>query len=689
MAVVTQKRTNPKAGPGQREKSTQATKDTSAIRPPLEGLAALRVAIESVEPEINGGRFSAKAAVGESVRVEADIFCDGHDVIDASVLFRVEGSRKWREAPMRFFDNDRWRGSFLIKKQAPHEFTIIAWRDLFASWRDEIRKKVAAGQRVSSEITEGERLVAHACDSDRANDSDRKTLDKLQAALASAESDAAKLELLLAEEIEALFRRAGPRTNLTRYDKVLRIWVDRVRAAFSAWYELMPRSQSGDPNRHGTFDDVIGRLPYIRDLGFDVLYMPPIHPIGTVNRKGKNNTLTPEPDDPGSPYAIGSSEGGHDAIHRELGTFEDFARLVDAAADHGLEVALDFAIQCAPDHPWIKEHPEWFDWRPDGTIKYAENPPKKYEDIVNVHFYRDAFPALWYALRDIVLFWAEKRVRIFRVDNPHTKPLPFWEWMIAEVQARYPDVIFLAEAFTRPKMMKRLAKIGFTQSYSYFTWRNTKQELTEYLTELTQSECRHYMRPNFFVNTPDINPYYLQTSGRPGFQVRLVLAATLAGNYGIYNGFELCEAEAIPGREEYINSEKYEIRAWAWDHPGNIREDISLLNRLRNEHAALRDFTNLAFYNAWNDNILYYGRRTPDLSNFILVAVNLDPHAAHAAEFEVPLWEYGLPDEASIGVEDLITGDRLTWTGKVQTILLDPAVRPYAVWRLIKPEELT
>ncbi|MGF1610874.1 MAG: maltotransferase domain-containing protein [Kiloniellales bacterium] len=640
--------------------------------------------IEAVSPEINGGRFPAKATFGERLTVEADILCDGHDVIDAAVLYRPAGATGWSEAPMRFYDNDRWRGHYLIERRVPYEFTIIAWRDLFASWCAEMKKKTAAGQRVSSELTESRRLIEQAIDGERAKKAaHRRALLELLKAFDDAEDDGARLGLLLAPDVAELFRSAGPRTNLTRYDKTLHVWVDRPRAAFSAWYELMPRSQSGDPKRHGTFDDVIARLPYVRDLGFDVLYLPPIHPIGRVNRKGRNNSLTAGPDDPGSPYAIGSAEGGHDALHPDLGSFDDFARLVDAAAAEGIEIALDFAIQCAPDHPWIKEHPEWFDWRPDGTIKYAENPPKKYEDIVNVHFYRGALPSIWFALRDVVLFWAQKGVRIFRVDNPHTKPLPFWEWMIGEVQTQYPDVIFLSEAFTRPKMMRRLAKVGFTQSYSYFTWRNTKQELTDYLTELTQSECRHYFRPNFFVNTPDINPYYLQTSGRPGFQVRLVLAATLAGNYGIYNGFELCEADAIAGKEEYLNSEKYEIRAWDWDRPGNIREDIALVNRLRREHPALQDFTNLAFYNAWDDNILYYGRRTPDLASFVLVAVNLDPHAAHGADLEVPLWEFGLPDEASIAVEDLVTGERFTWDGKVQHVHLDPAVRPYAMWRLI------
>jgi starch synthase (maltosyl-transferring) len=648
-------------------------------------MARYRIAIEAVSPEINCGRFPAKVCVAGKVLVEADIFSDGHDSIDAAVLYRRAGETQWDEAPMGHFDNDRWRGTFQVDEAVPHEFTVIAWRDLFASWRVEVMKKEAAGQSVTSEVAEGRRLVDQAIENDRQVEvSDQRALHDLGSDFDAVVKGAACLSSLLTDQAAALYRRAGPRTNLTEYGKILRVWVDRPRAGFSAWYELMPRSQSGDPARHGTFDDVIARLPYIRDLGFDVLYMPPIHPIGRVNRKGKNNSLTAGPDDPGSPYAIGSSQGGHDAIHPELGDFDAFARLIDAARAHGLEVALDFAIQCAPDHPWINQHPEWFDWRPDGTIKFAENPPKKYEDIVNVHFYRDALPSLWYALRDVVLFWAERGVRMFRVDNPHTKPLPFWEWMISEAQARYPDIVFLSEAFTRPKMMKRLAKTGFTQSYSYFTWRNTKQELTDYLTELTQSECRHYMRPNFFVNTPDINPNFLQQSGRAGFQIRLVLAATLGGNYGIYSGFELCEAAALAGREEYLHSEKYEIRAWDWDRPGNIREDIALVNRLRREHSAFQDFTNLEFYNAWNDNILYYGRRTEDLESFVLVAVNLDPHAAQGADFEVPLWELGLPDEASIDVEDLVSGTRFVWHGKIQHVHLEPSVCPYAVWRLIR-----
>ena len=539
---------------------------------------------------------------------------------------------------------------------------------------------------IALELAEGRALVALALSkSDRASKNDRAALEDLAETFDGASNGEDRFGVLMSPVARDLMKRAVPRTNLTRYPRELDLWVDRKRAAFSAWYELMPRSMSDDPSRHGTFDDVIAKLPYVQDLGFDVLYFPPIHPIGRTNRKGKNNSLDPTPDDPGSPYAIGSEEGGHDAMHPELGSCEDFARLVAAAREHGLEIAIDFAINCSPDHPWIKQHPEWFDWRPDGTIKYAENPPKKYEDIVNVHFYRDALPSIWYALRDIVLFWAGKGVKIFRVDNPHTKPLPFWEWMIREVQDQYPDAIFLAEAFTRPKVMKRLAKVGFGQSYSYFTWRNTKEELTEYLTELTTTECRDYMRPNFFVNTPDINPLYLQTSGRAGFRVRAVLAATLAGNYGVYSGFEICEATPIPGKEEYLNSEKYEIRAWDWDRPGHIRPDLRLLNRLRREHPALQTLTSLTFYNAWNDNILYYGKATPDKADFLLFAVNLDPHNPQAADFEVPLWEFGLPDQSAIAGEDLVTGESFTWRGKVQHMLLDPTDRPYCIWRLIPP----
>jgi starch synthase (maltosyl-transferring) len=670
------------------EVRSRSTPDEVHVDPKLDELAANRIVIENVSPEIECGRFSAKTSVGECFTVEADIFSDGHDKIAAALLLRRTGEQEWSERPMAFFDNDRWRGFVEVEEVGRYFYTIIAWRDLFASWRDEVSKKHAAGVPIALELAEGRNLVEQAFRSpESVAEEVRADLSDLLARIDTTADDGGRLALLMSQATAELMQRARQRTNLSRYTRELPLFVDRARAAFSAWYELMPRSTSNDPNRHGTFDDVIARLSYVRDLGFDVLYFPPIHPIGRTHRKGKNNSLKAEPDDPGSPYAIGSEEGGHDAIHAELGSFDDFARLIEAAREHGLEIALDFAIQCSPDHPWIKEHPEWFDWRPDGTIKHAENPPKKYEDIVNVHFYRGAFPSLWYALRDVVLFWAERGVKIFRVDNPHTKPVPFWEWMIGEVHDRFPDVIFLAEAFTKPKMMKRLAKVGFTQSYSYFTWRNTKAELTQYLTELTTTECRHYMRPNFFVNTPDINPYYLQTSGRPGFRSRLVLAATLGGNYGVYSGFELCEAEPVPGKEEYLNSEKYEIKARDWDTPLHIRPDIRLINRLREEHQALQSFANVTFYNAWNDNILYYGKMTPAKDSFLLFAVNLDPHNGQGASFEVPLWEFGLPDEASIEAEDLVNGNRFMWHGKMQHMWLDPQQRPYAIWRLNPPGE--
>jgi starch synthase (maltosyl-transferring) len=534
---------------------------------------------------------------------------------------------------------------------------------------------------VALEIDEGVALVRRTAQAARA--APRRELELRLDRLDKAASPEARVEGLLSDGLAALMRKHAMRINASRYQRVLEVVVDRPAARFAAWFEMFPRSQSGDASRHGSFDDVIERLPYVRDMGFDVLYFPPIHPIGRSNRKGRNNALQAAAGDPGSPYAIGDEDGGHTAIHAELGSFEDFARLVEAARAHGLEIALDFAIQCSPDHPWIAAHPEWFEWRPDRTIKHAENPPKKYEDIVNVHFYREAFPALWYELRDVVLFWAAHGVKTFRVDNPHTKPLPFWEWMIREVQDRHPDAIFLSEAFTRPKMMKRLAKVGFTQSYTYFTWRNTKQELIEYTTELTGTGMSEYFRPNFFTNTPDINPPILHSGGRPAFVTRFLLAATLSGAYGIYNGFELCEATPVPGREEYLDSEKYEIKAWDWDGTGHIRDFIGRVNRIRRENPALHDHLNVEFYNAWNEQVLVYGRMTAQRDNVILIAVNLDPDSPQDAHFEVPLWRLGLPDHAGVDVEDLLTGSAFRWTGKIQHVRLDPAHNPCAVWRIV------
>jgi starch synthase (maltosyl-transferring) len=644
----------------------------------LQALAAERVIVEAVWPEIDGGRHPIKRVVGDVLEVWADIFCDGHDEIAASIAYRAIDEPGWSFAPMRFYDNDRWVGSVPLARNARYLYTIEAWRDLFASWRKDFAKKREAHQDTSLERIEGLALVESALSA--ASDEDKRRVTPQLAGL-DIKADPEKLmEALLSVELTEVMARIGPRANRTRYRRELEVVVDRTAARFGAWYELFPRSMSDDPRRHGTFDDVIRHLPRVRAMGFDVLYFPPIHPIGRAFRKGRNNMLTAGAEDPGSPYAIGSTEGGHTEIHPELSDFESFARMMAAARAEGLEIALDFAIQCSPDHPWIKSHPEWFDWRPDGSIKYAENPPKKYQDIVNVHLYRDAFPSVWHELLGVVLFWIERGVKIFRVDNPHTKPVPFWEWLIREVQDRDPEVLFLAEAFTRPKMMRKLAKAGFTQSYTYFTWRNTKTELTDYLTELTQDVPREYMRANLFVNTPDINPPFLQTGGRAAFQIRAVLAATLSGLWGMYSGFELCEGTPIPGREEYLNSEKYEIKAWDWDRPGNIRDYIARLNRIRHDNPALHYSTNLRFYHADDDNILFYGKATASGDNVIWIAVNLDPHGTHEATVELPIHE--LRGVGPIEVEELLHGDRLTWHGVAQRVRLDPAFNPCAIWRI-------
>lgn len=635
-----------------------------------------RVAIEAVAPAVDDGRFAVKRIVGEVVQVEADLICDGHDKLAAAVQWRPVDQAEWREVRMRPLANDRWVASFPLERMGRHVFRVEAWKDAFATFRDELSKKHGAGLQVGLELEEGRLLVARAAE--RAGEGPLAGLARQLEAAGEAE----RLTLLLEETTAALMAAADDRPHRVR-SADHPVEADRREARFASWYELFPRSQSGDPKRHGTFADVERRLPEIRAMGFDVLYFPPIHPIGRTHRKGRNNSLTPGPDDPGSPYAIGSEEGGHDAIHPQLGTLEDFRRLLAAARAHGLEVALDFAIQCSPDHPWLREHKDWFAWRPDGSLRYAENPPKKYEDIVNVEFYAEgAVPALWQALRDVVCFWADQGVRTFRVDNPHTKPLPFWEWLIADIRARYPDCLFLSEAFTRPKMMYRLAKLGFNQSYTYFTWRNHKQEITEYLTELTTTAPKDFFRPNFFVNTPDINPYFLQSSGRPGFLIRAALATTLSGLWGMTEGFELCEGRAVPGKEEYLDSEKYEIRAWDRDRPGNIKAEIARLNAIRRTNPALQDHMGLAFHNAFDDAVLWYRKATPDRSNVLLVAVSLDPHAPREATVELPLWEWGLPDHASLEAEDLMHGHRFAWHGKHQRIRLDPAHLPFGIWRV-------
>lgn len=646
-------------------------------------LEAQRIAIEAVSPAVDDGRFPVKRGVGDLVEVTADIFSDGHDVLAAELLWRAEDEATWSRVPMSLIANDRWQARFPLLRVGRHRFAVEAWWSEFGTFRRDLVKKRDAGLDIALEVQEGRLILEKFAGS--AGTADRAVIEDHLARLGSSQSEDASV--LLAETLDAAITRADPKPHATGADTTFPVEADREAAAFSSWYELFPRSITDSPTRHGTFRDVLGRLPAIRAMGFDVLYFPPIHPIGKTNRKGRNNTLTPAPTDPGSPYAIGSSDGGHDAIHPELGSREDFRALVREAARHGLEIALDFAIQCSPDHPWLTQHPGWFQWRPDGSMRYAENPPKKYQDIVNVDFYAgDAVPELWIALRDVVQGWVDEGVRTFRVDNPHTKPFPFWEWLIADIRLRDPGVLFLAEAFTRPKVMYRLGKVGFSQSYTYFTWRNTKAELTEYLTELNEAPARDVFRPHFFVNTPDINPVFLQRSGRPGFLIRAALAATLSGLWGVYSGFELCEAAAIPGKEEYLDSEKYEIRPRDWQAPGNIIAEITRLNLIRRSHPALQCHLGLTFYNAFNDNILYFGKQAQGGGEIILVAVNLDPFGAQSAAVEVPLWEFGLPDDAAVEVEDLMRGHRFRWHGKMQTIHLDPHELPFSIWRIGAPD---
>jgi starch synthase (maltosyl-transferring) len=649
----------------------------SADAAPDSGMATRRIAIEAVSPVIPDGDFPVKAVVGAEVIVSADIFSDGHDQLAAALRWRPVDRDEWDTVAMRPTGNDRWQAAFTPGRVGEFHFKVEAWWDVWGTFHHDLSLKNAAGQNVALEIQEGLLLIEETRTRTKLAD-----LDDLIQTVRNSEP-AQQVETLLAASTAALMHNVVHRPCLTTSQRPMRVRADRPQAEFASWYELFPRSITTDPHRHGTFRDVIGRLPAIRDMGFDVLYFPPIHPIGLANRKGRNNSLKAEPQDVGSPYAIGGADGGHEAVHPDLGTLDDFRALVAAARDCELEIALDFAIQCSPDHPWLREHPDWFRWRPDGTLRYAENPPKKYEDIVNPDFFAPAsLPPLWLALRDVIRFWVSQGVRIFRVDNPHTKPLPFWEWLITEIQAADPNVIFLAEAFTRPKMMYRLGKIGFSQSYTYFTWRDTKRELIDYMSELTREPARDCYRPNFFVNTPDINPTFLQRSGRPGFLIRLVLAATLSGSWGMYSGFEICESEPLTGREEYLNSEKYEIRPRDFDAAGNIVQEITQLNEIRRAYPALQSHLNLTFYNAFNDNIILYGKRRPGEGDMVLVAVNLDPHNAQEAQIEIPVWEFGLPDHASMAVRDLMTDATFTWYGKLQYLRLDPAFSPFAIWHI-------
>jgi len=631
------------------------------------------VTIENVQPLIDCGRYPIKRIVGEDLVVEADIFKDGHDVVAAILKWRV-GKRGWRQTPMMFVDNDRWRGVCTFYDEAIHEYTVEAWTDTFRSWQQEFAKKFEAGiSDLQSEALAGAAIVEAAAGRAR----DRADAARLRefAEQIGRGANSAIYSTARSGELEVLMATYPDRADAAQYEPAPRVVVDRTAALFGAWYEFFPRSAEGRGDRGSTFRDCLPRVDDARGMGFDVIYFPPIHPIGHTKRKGRNNAITSEPGDPGVPWAIGSETGGHKAIEPALGTLQDFDWLQKEVRKRGMEIALDFAINCSPDHPYVKEHPDWFYKRPDGTIKYAENPPKKYEDIYPLNFRCENWRELWAEMKSVVLFWAEHGVRIFRVDNPHTKPVAFWEYLIGGVREKYPDAIFLSEAFTRPKIMKALARVGFNQSYTYFTWRNSKQELMEYFTELTQTEMSEYFRPNLWPNTPDILPFLLQEGGRPAFMIRVLMAATLSPLYGIYSGYELCENKPLPGREEYLDSEKYQFKERDWNAPGNIKHWITRINKIRRENRALQMYTNLRFYRADNDAILCYGKMTPARDNIILVVVNLDPFRKQNSFVHVPIEEFGQMESDEYQVHDLLSDARYIWRGGQNYVELDPEVQ--------------
>jgi starch synthase (maltosyl-transferring) len=639
-----------------------------------------RVVIEAVDPEIDCGRFPIKRTVGETVDVSADAFADGHDLVACALLWRPAGKGEWTEVPMEPLGNDRFEGSFQVVALGRYQYTVRAWIDRFASWSRDLEKRVAAGQDVQVDLAIGAALLGRAAS--RASGADRKTLDDLATLLRSGSAEA--VDVALSQELVSLAARYADRTDATSYGRELEVIVDPERARFSSWYEMFPRSASPEEGRPGTLRDCIALLPYVSSMGFDVLYLPPIHPIGETNRKGKNNRTDSGPSDPGSPWAIGGRAGGHMSLDPTLGSLEDLRELVAAARNERIEVALDIAFQATPDHPYVREHPEWFRKRPDGQIQYAENPPKKYQDIYPFDFDTEDRTGLWTELCGVVRFWIDQGIRIFRVDNPHTKPFAFWEWLIGEIKRDFPDVIFLSEAFTRPKVMYRLAKLGFTQSYTYFAWRNTAWELREYFAELTRTPIREFFRPNLWPNTPDILTEYLQLGGRPAFVARAVLASTLGASWGIYGpAFELTENRPRErGSEEYLDSEKYEYRFWDRGRPDSLAEFIGRLNRIRRENRALQSDRSLRFHPMTNPELLCYSKQTADRSNGIVVAVNLDPHHTQSGWVDLDLGALGIEPSEPFQVHDLLTDARYLWHGSRNYLELNPYVVPAHVFRV-------
>jgi starch synthase (maltosyl-transferring) len=661
---------------------------------PVEGRR--RVVIEEIKPQVDCGRYPAKRILGDAVTITAAVFGDGHDHVSGRLLYQHSSETDWRSTPLVPQTNDLWSATFTVDKLGDWRYTIEAWVDHFATWCADLQKRLAAqsptgtsGSNLESQdiplaLRSGAILLGQAAQHATAPDSN--VLTNAAANLKRlADSDAPSLDFPLPKEIIGLVAKHPNPSFVTRYLQELHLWVDREHARYSTWYELFPRSTSPDPTRHGTFTDVKALLPTIAAMGFDVLYLPPIHPIGTAFRKGRNNSVTATQDDPGSPWAIGSKDGGHKSIHSQLGTLREFDALVAATHDLGMELALDIAFQCSPDHPWVTEHPDWFVIRPDGSIQYAENPPKKYQDIFPLNFESPDWRGLWEGLRDVFVYWIRRNVRIFRVDNPHTKALPFWEWCIAEIHKKYPDVIFLAEAFTRPHVMYSLAKAGFTQSYTYFTWRNTKDELQEYFEEISKPPISDFFHPNLWPNTPDILHDTLQTGGRPAFMQRLILAATLGANYGIYGpAFELGEnLPAKPGSEEYLNSEKYEIRHWDRSADHSLAPLITQINQIRRENPALHSDGSLHFHPVDNPNILCYSKFSA--GNQILVAINLDPAQEQAGWIDLDLKELAIPHNENFEIEDLLTGIHYHWHDRSNYVALRPDVMPAHIFRLIRP----
>lgn len=650
-----------------------------------------RVLIENVSPCIDGGRYPIKRTIGEQVVVEADIFADGHDVLAALLRVRHEGG-DWQESEFVPLVNDRWQASFTIEALGLYEYTIEARVDHFRTWRRDLQKKAQAGQDVGVDLTAGAMLVEKMVEGSPADEAAavRAWLQTFQDEQSGPQDQ--RVERALDADMAEQLKRHADRSVVTMLDRPLEVLAEPTLARFGAWYELFPRSCGSDGTRHGTFADLEKQLPRIAGMGFDVLYLPPIHPIGTAYRKGRNNRPDAQSGDPGSPWAIGGREGGHKAVHPALGTIDDFRRLVAKASEHRLQIALDIAFQCSPDHPYVREHPEWFKHRPDGTIQYAENPPKKYQDIYPFDFETDAWESLWHELRSVMAFWVKEGVTLFRVDNPHTKAFPFWEWAIRTLKQDHPELIFLSEAFTRPKVMYNLAKLGFTQSYNYFPWRNTRDELRQFMTENTRTAVKEFFRPNLWPNTPDILPQYLQYGGRPGFIVRYLLAATLGASYGIYGpAFELgVAAPRAVGEEEYLDSEKYELKHWPLDDPQSLEPLIRQVNQLRRENPALHTNDLLAFHDTDNEQLLVYSKRTPERDNLILVAINLDPHHEQSGHVTLDLRELGIDDKDTFQVHDLLTGSRYLWRGPRNFLTFDPARAPAAIFRVrrrIRSEE--